>query len=209
MSEVEFRCRADRMMRCEYTLALTPAGLAQMKTLYVRNRDEWRTWLEKHATTCDEIFLIYYKKASRKPRIPYEDAVEEALCFGWIDGKVNKLDEERYAQRFTPRKPTSRWSALNIERAEKLIKAGRMTSAGLTVFRPEQEVAEKPTRLPATLEQEFKSHADAWKNFRGFPPFYQRMTIAWVASAKKPETQNKCLRELIAQSRQNKRIKFM
>src|SRR5579864_4930465 len=105
-----------------------------MKTFYAKDRREWRSWLEKNASSSREIFLIYYKKGSGKPRIAYGDAVEEALCFGWIDGKVHKLDDHRYVQRFTPRRPASRWSLLNIKRAKKVIAAGQMTAAGLAVF---------------------------------------------------------------------------
>src|SRR5215475_8170966 len=108
-----------------------------MKTLYLKTRNEWREWLAQNGHAEKEIWLIYYKKHSQKPRIAYEDAVGEALCFGWIDGLIKKLDEDRYAQKFTPRKPKSRWSALNIKRARKLIADGVMTPAGLKVFHPE------------------------------------------------------------------------
>ena len=180
-----------------------------MKTLYVKTRGEWRSWLEANAGGSREIFLIYYKKNSGKPRIAYEDAVEEALCFGWIDGRTNKLDDERYVQRFTPRRPASRWSPANIKRARKLVAEGKMTEAGLAVFHPSRRTAARPTRLPRDLEQKFKNHTDAWKNFRAFPPFYQRMTIAWVANAKKEETRVRRLSQLIEYSAGNRRIKFM
>jgi uncharacterized protein YdeI (YjbR/CyaY-like superfamily) len=180
-----------------------------MKTLYVKDRGEWRSWLEENASDCREIFLIYYKKGSGKPRIAYEDAVEEALCFGWIDGRTNKLDDKRYVQRFTPRRPASRWSALNIRRTKKLIADGKMTAAGLAVFDPARKVAAQPTQLPKDLGRKFKGHADAWKNFQRFPPFYRRMTVAWVASAKKGETRLKRLKQLVGYSAQNRRIKFM
>ncbi len=101
-----------------------------MKTLYVKDRKQWRSWLAKNGKRAREIWLIYPKKHSGKVRIPYDDAVEEALCFGWIDGMTGKLDAERYVQRFTPRRPTSRWSPINIRRARKLIAAGKMTTAG-------------------------------------------------------------------------------
>jgi uncharacterized protein YdeI (YjbR/CyaY-like superfamily) len=112
---------------------------------------EWRSWLEKNAGNRQEIYLIYYKKSSDKPRIANGDAVEEALCVGWIDGRVNKLDSERYVQRFTPRRPGSRWSALNIARAKKLIAAGKTRAAGLAVFDPVQKTAAQPRELPVDL----------------------------------------------------------
>src|ERR1700694_4647030 len=107
-----------------------------MKTVYAKDRREWRSWLAKNHAKCDEIWLVYYKKDSGKPRVAYQDAVEEALCFGWIDGKLNRLDQDRFAQRFTPRRPDSRWSAINIERARRLIEENRMTAAGMVVFHP-------------------------------------------------------------------------
>jgi uncharacterized protein YdeI (YjbR/CyaY-like superfamily) len=180
-----------------------------MKTLYAKDRGKWRSWLQRNAGRCREIYLICYKKSSGKKRIAYADAVEEALCFGWIDGRVNKLDEERYVRRFTPRRPASRWSGLNLKRAKKLIAEGRMTAAGLAVFYPKQKTTARPTQLPGDLEQKFRKHKNAWKNFQDFPPFYRRMTIAWVASAKKEETRLRRLQQLVERSDQDRRIKFM
>src|SRR5712691_5595492 len=105
------------------------------RTLYAKNRGEWRAWLAKHHQTTAEIWLIYYKKHSGKPRIPYNDAVEEALCFGWIDSILKPIDASRYAQRFSPRRPTSRLSAMNRERVRRLIASGRMTKSGLERIR--------------------------------------------------------------------------
>ena len=102
------------------------------KTLYITNRVDWRAWLERNNDTEKEVWLIYYKKHTGKPRIPYDDAVEEALCFGWIDSTVKRVDDEKFAQKFTPRKNKSNWSDLNKKRAKKMIREGRMTKAGLT-----------------------------------------------------------------------------
>ncbi len=180
-----------------------------METLYVTKRREWRTWLKKNGGNCKEVWLVYYKKDSGKARIAYNDAVEEALCFGWIDGKIRKLDEARFAQRFTPRKPTSAWSVANIRRARKLIAEGKMTAAGLAVFRPEKKTAALPQQLPPGLLKEFEQQRQAWQNFQGFPPHYRRMTIGWVASAKKEDTRLKRLHSLIESSARNERIRFM
>ena len=141
------------------------------------------------------MWLIYYKKQSGKPRIAYESAVEEALCFGWIDGMVKRIDKERYAQRFTPRQAASRWSALNLKRAERLMKQGRMTAAGLAVFDPARRAETLPRELPHELEKRFKRQTGAWKNFQSFPAHYRRMTSGWVASAKKEETRLKRLEQ--------------
>ena len=180
-----------------------------METLYLKKRAEWRAWLQKNAKTSPGIWLIYYKKASGKPRIAYDDAVEEALCFGWIDGKIKKLDDERYAQSFTPRKATSRWSALNIKRATRMVEAGKMTAAGQAAFNPARKAEPLPTQFPAELERQFRKQKQAWENFQCFPPYYRRMTIGWVASAKKAETQQKRLRQLVEFSARNEKIKFM
>ena len=119
-----------------------------MKTTYAKDRREWRTWLQKNHDKCDEIWLIYYKKDSGKPRVPYEDAVEEALCFGWIDGKIKKIDEACFAQRFTPRRPRSSWNETNIQRAERLIAEGKMTPTGLAAFNSKEGFSVvAPTRV--------------------------------------------------------------
>jgi uncharacterized protein YdeI (YjbR/CyaY-like superfamily) len=180
-----------------------------MKTLYVKDRKQWRSWLAQYGQQTKEIWLVYPKKHSGKVRIPYDDAVEEALCFGWIDGTTGKLDADRYVQRFTPRRPTSRWSPINIRRVRKLIAEGKMTPIGIRAFRPERKTETHATNLPESFLETFKNCVTAWQNFQRFPPFYRRMTVAWVAGAKKEETRAKRLEKLIDFSFQNKRIKFM
>jgi uncharacterized protein YdeI (YjbR/CyaY-like superfamily) len=183
--------------------------VAKMKTLYVEDRGKWRAWLEANSQRATEVWLVYYKKDSGRPRVAYGDAVEEAICFGWIDSKIRKLDEARFAQLFTPRKPNSRWSASNITRAKRMIQEGKMTAAGLKVFDSGNQTPALPTQLPAALEESFKGQTAAWENFQRFPPSYQRLTIGWVASAKQEETRMRRLRQLIAESAANQRIKFM
>src|SRR5579864_405114 len=182
-----------------------------MKTVYAKDRREWRTWLRKNHDKCDEIWLVYYKNESGKPRVPYEEAVEEALCFGWIDGKIKKVDQARFAQRFTPRRPRSSWNETNIQRAERLIAEGKMTPAGLAAFQSEQrrETAVLPTEMPHELEAKFRAQTTAWNNYRNFPPYYRRMTAGWVASAKKEATRLGRLEKLIDFSARNEQIKFM
>jgi uncharacterized protein YdeI (YjbR/CyaY-like superfamily) len=186
------------------------AKLRNMKNLLeIKDRAAWRAWLEKHGATTKEVWLVYYKKSSGKPRIAYQDAVEEALCFGWIDGQLRRLDEDRFAQRFTPRKGSSRWSAINIDRAHQLIQQKKMTAAGRAVFHPERQIEASPRQMPPALRKVFKGQLDAWENFQNFPPYYQRMTTVWVAGAKRQETRRKRLQQLIEFSAENKRIKFM
>ncbi|MFB3924222.1 MAG: YdeI family protein [Terriglobia bacterium] len=180
-----------------------------MRTLSVKDRGKWRAWLERNAATETEIWLVQYRKGTGPPQVPYADAVEEAICFGWIDGKIRKLDALRFAQRFTPRKPNSNWSPTNIERARRMIREGKMTAAGLMVFDPRNRTPPLPAKLPAALKTEFQKHRTAWENFQRFTPSYQRMTIGWVASAKKEETRLRRLRQLIAHSAANQRIEFM
>lgn len=182
-----------------------------METFYAKNRAEWRAWLRKNGRTAGEVWLLYYKKGSGKPRVAYDEAVEEALCFGWIDGKIKRIDEACYAQRFTPRKPKSPWSQSNIDRVQELIAAGKMTPDGLKAFSPErrQPAPAMPTALPKELERQFRAQTEAWENFQRFPPYYRRMTARWVASAKRDETRLERLRKLIEFSDRNERIKFM
>jgi len=180
-----------------------------MKTLYVEDRGKWRAWLEANSQQATEVWLVYYKKDTGRPRVAYGDAVEEAICFGWIDSKIRRLDEARFAQLFTPRKHKSTWSISNIDRARKMIRVGKMTAAGLKVFDPRNQTSAHSTTLSASLEDQFKEEKKAWENFQRFTPAYQRMTIGWVASAKQEATQLRRLRQLIVESAPNKRIKFM
>lgn len=182
-----------------------------MKRVYAKDRAAWRTWLSKHAAGQSEIWLIFYKKATGRPSIPYDDAVEEALCFGWIDGKVMKLDEARYIQRFTPRKPKSRWSESNLQRVKRMLALGAMTPAGLVAYDPKRRLERPamPTDLPIDLKRRFKSKAVAWKNFSNFPPGYRRTAAGWVASAKKDETRRRRLGQLMDCSARNERLKFI
>jgi uncharacterized protein YdeI (YjbR/CyaY-like superfamily) len=181
-----------------------------MDTLDVKNRREWRNWLHKNAAKCEEIWLVYYKKASGRSGISYDDSVEEAVCFGWIDGKIQRIDELRHARRFTPRKPNSRWSESNIRRVERLTAEGKMTAVGLASFKSAHrlQTPPKPTRLPKELEARFKKQFVAWENFQSFPAYYRRMTAGWVAGAKKDETKLKRLQKLIEFSARNERIQY-
>ena len=182
-----------------------------METVFAKNRAEWRRWLAKNCARSEEIWLVFYKKASGKPTVSYDHAVEEALCFGWIDGMIKRLDEECYAQRFTPRKAKSPWSKSNIQRVERLMGEGKMMPAGLQAYHSgdRREVPPMPTELPKVLEDKFRKQRAAWANYAKFPPGYRRMTAGWVASAKKEETRMKRLEKLIEYSARNERIEFM
>jgi uncharacterized protein YdeI (YjbR/CyaY-like superfamily) len=186
------------------------------KTLYVTNRDEWRAWLERNHDTESEVWLIYYKKHSGRPRIPYDDAVEEALCFGWIDSLVQRMDDEKYAQKFTPRQANSTWSALNQARVAKLIKAGRMTEAGLATVNysmtdkgqesPKSAEEKQELAVPQHVQQALMANDRAWENFKKLAPSYRRNYLRWIMDAKKEETRKRRLKEAIELLAQNKKL---
>ncbi len=186
------------------------------ETLYVADRAAWHAWLEKHLTTDQEIWLVYYKKSSGKPRISYEDAVEEALCFGWIDSLVQRIDDEKYAQKFTPRKNNSKWSVLNKRRVVKLIHEGRMTQAGLSRvdFNLEEVDAENPQpagkkvepELPQYIQQILMENETAWQNFNSLAPSHRRNYLRWIMDAKKEETRMRRAHEALELLLQNKKL---
>jgi uncharacterized protein YdeI (YjbR/CyaY-like superfamily) len=146
-----------------------------------------------------------------KPGVSYDHAVEEALCFGWIDGMKKNLNEECYAFRFTPRKPKSPWSKSNLQRVERLIAEGKMMPPGLKAYNSadRRDVPPMPTEMPKDIEAIFRKQRAAWANYEKFPPGYRRVTAGWVASAKKEETRIKRLEKLIEFSARNQRIEFM
>jgi uncharacterized protein YdeI (YjbR/CyaY-like superfamily) len=179
--------------------------MEKRKTLYVTSRDEWRIWLTRHHKSETEVWLIYYKKHSGRPRISYDHAVEEALCFGWIDSIVKKIDDEKFAQKFTPRRDSTRWSELNKRRLRKLIRDGRMTDAGLAkidvVMLDEDAPAKRNTadpNIPRFVKQALMAHPKAWENFQGLTPSRRSAYIRLIIDAKKEETRKRRLREAIA-----------
>ena len=160
------------------------------KTLYVTTRAEWRRWLRANHETAGEIWLIYYKKASGKRRVPYNDAVDEALCYGWIDSLLKPIDADRYAQRFSPRRPTSRLSAMNRERVRRLIASGRMTRFGLEsikhAFDHKSDTKPRPKwEVPNDILRRLKRDRTVWRNFQRFPASYQRIRIGWIVAARR------------------------
>lgn len=182
-------------------------------TLYVTNWKEWRKWLFKYHKKKTEIWLIYYRKETKKPRIPYDDAVREALCYGWIDSIVKRIDTKCFAQRFSPRKPTSVLSQMNKERIRELISEKKMTKAGFEAvahaFNPQTDKNEKLKILPETLKA-LKANKKAWKYFQKAPPSYQRIRIAYIDGYKQysEEIYKKKLAHFIKRTSQNKRIGF-
>ncbi len=176
------------------------------ETLYAADRQEWRKWLIKNYNTAGEIWLVYPRKHSGLPRIPYNDAVEEALCFGWIDSITKGIDEDRYAQRFTPRKPGSNYSQTNIERLRRLINQGKVIPEVLATV---NDVVEQEYVFPADIMATLQANTDAWENFQRYSESYQRIRIAFIDTARKrPEEFEKRLQNFIRKTEQNKQFGF-
>ncbi len=188
----------------------------ELKTYHAKDRKTWRKWLEKNHAASSGIWLIYYKKTSGRKRLDYSDAVEEALCFGWIDSTTRPIDEEKYMQRFTPRKSKSGWSAINKQRIEKMISRGLMTASGIEKI----EIAKKNgswesldkiyvpvdlLQIPEDLAKAFSKNKKARITFENFPPFTKRQFLYWVNSAKREETRKARIKQTILMSAANKR----
>ena len=173
------------------------------KTLYVENRAEWRNWFAKNGAVEAEIWLIYPRKTSGRTRIPYSDAVEEALCFGWIDGIEKPLDSQNSAQRFTPRRAKSNWSQLNKERARRLIAAGKMTQVGIAVMGD----LDSEFQIAPDILQALQADATTYAHFQNFPDYYQRIRIGFIEEARKqPDVFQKRLANFLKKTAQNKRF---
>jgi len=177
---------------------------------YAKDRAAWRAWLSEHHATSAGIWLIYFKKESGKPRVAYEDAVEEALCFGWVDSRPNAIDDQSYMQLFSPRKAKSPWSKINKERVERLIAQGVMTEAGLKKIEAAKadgswnrydEVDDLV--MPDDLAQALAANQTANTYFQAFSPSSKKVILWWIASAKRPETRSKRIEETVQLAAQN------
>jgi uncharacterized protein YdeI (YjbR/CyaY-like superfamily) len=176
------------------------------KTLYVTERQAWRAWLADNYNKEKEIWLVYPKKASGKPRILYNDAVEEALCFGWIDSTAKRIDDDSYAQRFSPRNPKSAYSEANKARLRKLVKAGMVIpSVEATI----QKILKEDFVVPSDILDSLKANKVAWENFQKFSLQYQRIRVAYVEGARdRPDEFKKRLNNLIKLTEKNKQFGF-
>jgi uncharacterized protein YdeI (YjbR/CyaY-like superfamily) len=179
---------------------------SMIKQLYVADREQWRDWLSKNHATKAGIWLIFYKKETSKPTIEYEAAVEEALCFGWVDSIIKKVDDARYVRKFTPRSDKSKWSPLNKKHVNKMIKEGRMTEIGLAKIKTAKKTGlwEKDGRprisfdMPPEFAKTLARNKKAKENFDKLAPTYRKHYIGWIAVAKRQETKKRRIEESIA-----------
>ncbi|WP_340062963.1 YdeI/OmpD-associated family protein [Ascidiimonas aurantiaca] len=176
-----------------------------IETFHAKYRNEWRAWLEKNHSTEKSVWLIIYKKESETPSIYYPEAVEEALCFGWIDSKPNKRDEYSYYQFFSKRNPKSNWSQLNKEKVTKLIEQGLMQPAGYEMIKIAKQNGTwtaldevENLIIPDDLQELFSNNKKAYENWENFPPSSKRGILEWILNAKKPETRQKRIEETVS-----------
>jgi uncharacterized protein YdeI (YjbR/CyaY-like superfamily) len=183
------------------------------KPKFFATREKFREWLKKNHASATELAVGFYKKSSGKKSITYAEALDEALCFGWIDGVRRSIDETSYTQRFTPRRARSIWSLVNVKHVERLKKEGRMHAAGLAAY--EQRDPQRtgiysfenaPRELSAEYEQELRNVDGAWEYFQTYPPYLKKTVSYWVMSAKKEETRLTRLRRLIESCAKRERI---
>jgi uncharacterized protein YdeI (YjbR/CyaY-like superfamily) len=179
-------------------------------TLDVHTRAAWHAWLEKHHGSASEIWLVFHKQHTGAPGVGYEDSIEEALCFGWVDSLVRRLDDDRYARKFTPRKPGSAWSVINRRRYASLAQRGLLQEAG-RVNAPGTKVAIAPPRgawatLPKYIERALKESGAAWRHFEQLAPSYRRKYIGWIDSAKRDDTKERRLREAVGLLAKGKKL---
>ena len=184
-----------------------------MKTFDARTVERWKQWLAKNHATESEVWLIFHKKHTGKPSVAYKDALDEALCYGWIDSLVKRIDDDRYAQKFTPRKANSNWSSLNIKRYAALKAANRLAPAGIARGPEGRPVVDGPA--PASrptddalrdVERALKKDGAAWKSFEALAPSHRLRYLGWIAMAKRQETRQRRLREAIAMLRRGQKL---
>jgi uncharacterized protein YdeI (YjbR/CyaY-like superfamily) len=187
-----------------------------MKPRFFKTPTDFHNWLEKNHDKVSELWVGFHKKASGKPSITYHEALDEALCFGWIDGVRKSLNETSFIQRFTSRKARSVWSVVNTKRAEELKRQGRMKPPGLTAFgaRDPNDSAKysfenRPRQFDEALEKRFKAKPKAWEFFEAQPPGYKRIMTFYVMGAKQEETRIRRLDRLIGESAKHQRIEIM
>ena len=198
----------------EDSLIAFSASFNSMDELTVQSRQEWRDWLSVNHSRSSRVWLVFYKQHTGVKTLSYDDAVEEALCFGWIDSIIRKLDEERFVRKFTPRKPNSKWSESNKSRVKKLLQLNLMMEPGKQRVEDAKRsgIWEKPDRpqipleLPPELEKALKRSNKARDFFEKLAPSYQKQFIGWIATAKREETKKRRIQEAISLLEQNRKL---
>ncbi len=177
---------------------ITPMAAKTIKTLTLSNRGGWRTWLRKHHESESEIWVIFQKRSVGRQPLSYDDAVEEALCFGWIDSIVRRIDDVSYVRKFTPRKADSQWSPTNRRRYASLEESGLLEPAGARRAPTGRSSAvPPPAGVPGYAERRIRAKPAAWRFFQQLAPSYRRAFVGWIDSAKRPETKDRRLREAL------------
>lgn len=184
-----------------------------MNVTHFASAAEFRAWLEKNHATATELQVGFYKKDSGRGGLTHPQSVDEALCFGWIDGLVRKIDADTYTHRFTPRQPGSTWSNVNVRHVARLTAAGKMRAAGLAAFAARTAAKtgiyafeKRPPKLPPACEKKFRAHQQAWAFFTAQAPWYRRLAIHKIVSPKQPATRARWLARLIAGSAAGRRL---
>lgn len=182
--------------------------MAALIKIDIRTRQEWRAWLAKNHASSPGIWLVRHKAHSGVESMPYEQVVREALSFGWIDSLIKRLDEDRYVIKVTPRKPGSKWSAINRQRWKELEAAGLLAAPGLAAAPTGNSYAAKPAipELPAYIAEALKTNSKAWQHFQALAPTYRRQFVMWIHTAKRAETRDRRLRESMALLATGKRL---
>jgi len=175
--------------------------------LEASKRSEWRAWLRRNHKTAKEVWLVYYKKHTGRPRVEYNDAVEEALAFGWIDSTAKKVDEDRYAQRFTPRRPHSAYSPSNVARLRAMAAKGKIIPEVLAKVAP--LLVEEPPVIPSDILAALRADSETWKNFRAFSDSYKRIRVGYIEGARdRPKEFAKRLRNFLSATKRARIIGF-
>ncbi len=182
--------------------------------IYLPDRESWREWLQENHDCATEVWLIFYKKHTGKPTIAYNEAVEESLCFGWIDSVKHRIDDQKYAQKFSPRKARSTWATSNKKRVARLIKQGLMTEAGMKLVEAAKQngswdklpLAEQTIEMSEAFRAALEALPAAFEHFNELAPSYQREYIVWTASAKKEGTRERRIRKAMQLLEQNKKL---
>jgi len=185
--------------------------MKQQNIFRAKDREGWRVWLAEHHASEKVVWVVFSKKHTGESCMSYGESVEEALCYGWIDSTVKRIDDMTYARKFTPRTDTENWSELNKRRLVKCIQEGRMTDAGLAKIGHSNEKPMRPTmpkvlRVPSFMTKALKRNPQAWKNFKALAPSHQRRYTFWIALAKREETREKRLDEAISLLTENKKL---